>query len=113
MIRTWQEHTTSSIIVNHTERKNISYSSYLNMNCDKINMILTVNVLGVFQYLSQAVGIWIYKTKKEDTNKILHWSEGELSELHLLSDSVKLKDIEGKRYNYLCYLFESVYALSI
>ena len=61
MIHRCQGHSTSSMLVNHTERKNIFYSYYSNMNCDKSNMLVTTNVLGVFQDLSQVVGIGIHK----------------------------------------------------
>ena len=70
MIHRWQEYTTLSMLVNHTEKNNTFYFSYPNINCDQINMIFTAHVLGVFQDTSQVVGIGIYKTKKEDINKI-------------------------------------------
>ena len=74
------------MLVNHTKLGNKFCFSYPNINCDKSIILSTENVLGVFQNLSQVIGIGMNKTNREDINTLFDWSNGELNELDLLSD---------------------------
>ena len=70
---------------------------------------------GKFSDLSQMVGIgMLLREKKADILALFDWNDNEISELKKLCWKGGRPDtLENRKYKYLAYLFEAVYAVSI
>ena len=111
--RRWKEHTSASMLKEHSHRSSKFYSSYPNSLCTDMEYMNPNIMKGYWEDLSSTIGIGIKKTNMTSVVSCFNWNEKEKSELMLLKGCGNRNSLEQKMYKHLCYMFELAYALAI
>ena len=107
-MRRWKEHTSASILKEHSHICSIFYSSYPNSLCTDKEHMNPSAMKGYRGDLSINLGIGIKKTNMTSVISSFRWIENERKELIILKGSEHKHSMKQK-----VYIFELAYALAI
>ena len=113
MVKRWKEHQRSSKLTSDKDRSSKFYKAYPSIECDKDNLPDNDVIMGIFDQLEQYIGIIFCVGDKEAVVSLFDWSVEETIELHKLKVVGTNTSMIDKQYRHICYLCETMYALSI
>ena len=113
MVKRMKEHQRSSKLSCDKDRASKLYQAYPSIECDQDNLPENDVIMGRFEQLEQYIGIGFCASDKEAVISLFDWSVEEIVELHKLKGAGTNISIIDKQYRHMCYLCETMYALSI